>query len=177
MDRRVRGYSNGGRRRQVNLLPLSSNNAHANLLWSFFLLGHQIAVVELFQAGGAVAAVFDLKAAMQALVAVAPVTITVAGLLIDDLGNFGCQLIGVHLYRLRFALGEVQLRRGEDRRNIVAFLKPGIVICRDIGGSSHPLGWAGDDCSQGNAEHREQSFHDSFTLVAILYSLWKQNYV
>lgn len=166
MDRGVWGYPNGGRRRQVNLLPLPGHDAYADLLWSFLLLGHLIAVKELFQARGAVTAMFDLKAAMQALVSVAPITVAEARLLIDDLGDFSSQFIGVHLHRPHFALGEVQLRRREDRRNIVAFLKTRIVICRHVGSSSQPLGWAGDDCSKGNAEHREQSFHNSFYLDA-----------
>src|SRR5438128_8136580 len=79
----------GGCGFQINTLPLTSHDSLANLLRSFLLFGHQVAVVQLLHAGGAVAAVLALEAAVQALVAVSAIAVAIARLLVDDLGDFG----------------------------------------------------------------------------------------
>src|SRR5260370_7802058 len=94
-------------------MPLSRDDAHTNLLWRLFLLGHLIAVVELFHADGTVAAVLTLKATVQALVAMAPLTVAITWLLIDHLPNFGRQFVSLHLRALLFPLRIVQFPRSQ----------------------------------------------------------------
>src|SRR5205814_4974134 len=154
---------------KVDLLPLSRDDAHTNLLWRLFLLDHLVAVVELFHANGTVAAVLTLKATVQALVAMAPVAVAITRLLIDHLRNLGRQFVGVHLHELVLGLGIGQLARGQDRRNAFALSVSLLVISRDIGWTPEPLGRAGNNRSQCNAEHGDQSFHSGLWVGAAGY--------
>jgi hypothetical protein len=67
---------------QIDLFPLSLDDACANLGGGFALLVLLIGVVELFQTGGASGAVCVLVTAMEAIVTHA-VAIAIAGLLVE----------------------------------------------------------------------------------------------
>src|SRR5262249_23610398 len=75
-------------RLQVDRLPLALDDACANLRRRLAGLGLLVAVVDLFQASGALGPMRILEAGVQAFVAHA-VAIAIAGLLMDHVGNLG----------------------------------------------------------------------------------------
>lgn len=74
---------------QIDLLPLATDDALADLGGCFALFRLLVGIVKLFQADVALGAMRTFKAAVQAVVPHAPVAVAVTGLLMDDVRNLG----------------------------------------------------------------------------------------
>jgi len=110
---------------EIDLLPFSLDDSGANLSGRFAFLMLLVGVVELLQASRALRSVGALKAAMQAVVAHA-VAISVARLLVQDVGNLRGELVGVRLVRI-LRISSPQIGLGENPRQRRAFRRrPGI---------------------------------------------------
>jgi hypothetical protein len=108
----------------------------------------EIAVVQLFQAGSALSRVRGLETAMQTLMSDCPVTITIARLLVDDIGYPGGQLVGMYLVTvLKIIAPEAVF--GQDRGKLLAFR-------RGTGVKS----WNGTRCIITLAEHQDAAYKE-----------------
>src|ERR1700686_2955327 len=87
----------GGGIVQVDQFPIALDNARANLSCRLALLIHRIGVIKLFETGLTLGAMRTGEATVQALVSHAAVTVAVAGLLVEHLGNLCREFISVHL--------------------------------------------------------------------------------
>jgi hypothetical protein len=95
-----RGSVDGSRGLQVYLLPIALYDALPDLSGCLSLLVHAVGVIQLFQANRALGPVAPLKTAMKTIVAHPAVAVAVAGLLMQNDGNFGRQFVGVTLKRV-----------------------------------------------------------------------------
>src|SRR5579864_60133 len=89
----------GGRRIQIDLLPLSLDDSGADLGRAFALFVLLVRIVQLLQASGTLRSMGILKAAVETVVA-HPVAVAVAGLLMEHRRNLRRQFVGVSLVRI-----------------------------------------------------------------------------
>jgi hypothetical protein len=86
---------------EVHGLPLALNDARANLRWSFSFAG-LLGGVDIFAyADAATGAVFADEAIKKAFVALAAITVAVAGLLVQNFFDVAGEGIGILDYRVR----------------------------------------------------------------------------
>ena len=107
-----------GGRLQIHLLPVSLDDSRTNLCCGLALPVLLIGVVELFQAGRTLRSVCILETAVETVVT-HPVAITVAGLLMEHVGDLGRQFVGVSLKGIpSIRIPQIGLR--QDRRQLSA---------------------------------------------------------
>ena len=103
---------------QVDVLPVATNDASANLLRCLLQLRLTVRVIKLFQAGTAMGGMCALITGAKAFVSHA-VAIAVTGKLVEDVGDFFGQVVGVDLVRMLEAVAPA-LVLGQDRRKFVS---------------------------------------------------------
>jgi hypothetical protein len=85
---------------QVYLLPFALYDALAYLRGRLSLFIHRVRVVKLLQANRTLGPVDALETAVKTIVPHPAIAVAIAGLLVQDGGNFGRQFVGVTLKRV-----------------------------------------------------------------------------
>jgi hypothetical protein len=124
---------NRGSRLQVYLFPLALDNASPNLLRALPLLVLRVTVIKLFQAGGALRSMSVFETTMQAVVTHS-IAIAIAGLLMQNYRDLGCQFISVGLKRILRILGP-ELFLAQDGGKLGTGLRGRCVIGWDTAGA------------------------------------------